>query len=221
LRAQLCALAVALVGFACVTERPYVGTENELFVQATTRSKLVDRVGRAPRVCMHSRPGYEVCAWTLTRRVDPHWTEFAEAVGTGRAVGVICELPTAGGPRSADSCRIQARVALTYSDALRVSERMDVATPPSSSVRAQEARRVLDQAVSLRQLSFLVGDVPVECLRRSKVKQLCTWRLTSKMAGHRLVAATIGEDRKVTLACSLAYDGTPRGPDDCSVQLRR
>jgi hypothetical protein len=136
-------------------------------------------------------------------------------------LNVVCDLPTDDGPRERDSCHVFPRVALPYEVALRRAAPDVAAGTGAGATRAGEAARALESAITLRELSLLVGSAPGECLRKSRTHQLCRWQSSNQTPGHALIAAVIDEDRRVVLACRLPYDDAPRDQDSCEVSLKR
>jgi hypothetical protein len=212
------ALAFAVLALGCAAARPPIAFL-ELPDAARSRAELEAGLAKAPRICAHSRPGYELCGWTLGRR-DRRWHELASALETRRKVNVLCELPASGSAPAASRCRVYPRVSLPYEDARAfVTASAQSAEEPRRAAfdRAQEGHRLLESAATLVDLSHLVGDAPRDCLKRSPTSQLCVWLVSDQSRGYELVAATLGLGCRVRLQCLLAYDGAPRAPGSCRV----
>lgn len=135
--------------------------------------------GKAPDDCVDSRPDFILCGWELTSR-DAAWSVAAKAIGTRRAVRIVCELPSDGSSREPESCRGWGEKRISLSDAferggsilgLDVGGKIGRDASPES--RAASSRDLIDSARSIRAMSFLVGEPPHACLRRSAQHQLC------------------------------------------------
>jgi hypothetical protein len=169
---------------------------------------------------MASRPGFEICGWSLGAS-DGAWREFAEALHTGRRINVFCEVPIAGDTMGTASCDALPRVALPYDVALHYYlGGPDVAAEPPGGSRSTQAKRALEAATTMFELSRLVGEAPVECLRRTQTHQRCAWHLSNRTPGFQILSAVIDEDGQVVLQCMLPYDGSPRDPEGCTVRPR-
>lgn len=200
--------------------------ETDLFTHARTLAAIRTVVEKAPADCFESRPDFMVCGWELSKR-DSAWSRLAEVIKTRHPIGIVCELPRDGTNREIGSCRGWGRKRIRFFDALERGRRIldftesaSVENPPSQPSQATTARTLLDHARSIRSLSFVVGEPPHACLRRSAERQLCRWHLGNRSVGYELVAATINTKAAVTLSCPFRYDGTPLDPGTCQVRKR-
>jgi hypothetical protein len=204
---RLCAFALAIGLAACASTRAPVSSSASLLDPSRTKAELISQLSMPPERCVHSRPGYEICGWILSAK-SPSWRPLADAASTNYKLNVLCELPTAAGvQRQLDSCGVYPRIALPYEQARSVSE------------RKLEATQSLASALTLFELSQLVGSAPEECWKRSATHQRCTWLVSDQTPGHALIAAVIGEERRVRLLCFVSYDGEARSPGSCRVTL--
>lgn len=210
----------ALGALGCATEAPITQTTSHVLDPHRTHADLQRFLGTRRLSCVHSRPGYELCGWRLGDR-DTAWPILARSLGTEYQLNVVCDLPTDDGPRERDSCHVFPRVALPFEVALRRAAPDVAAGSGVEATRAGEAARALERAITLLDLSLLVGSGPGECLRKSRTHQLCRWQSSNQTPGHALIAAVIDEDRRVVLACRIPYDNAPRDPHSCEVSLKR
>ncbi|MHC4448388.1 MAG: hypothetical protein ACYSXF_11520 [Planctomycetota bacterium] len=76
-------------------------------------------------------------------------------------------------------------------------------------------------AVTLADLSRLVGAAPDECTAASGGLRFCLWRTTNRTFGHGTLAMWIGasKGKKIRLRCLLPDDGSPRRPGSCSAEV--
>ena len=74
---------------------------------ARTRAELTTHLGSTPR-CLAVAPGREACEWRLSKH-DIYYRQLARSMDVRDRIGVICELPVDGGPRSEGSCTLHQR----------------------------------------------------------------------------------------------------------------
>src|SRR5262245_14897709 len=168
------AAAAALV-FGCGAAEP--AGEASLDGRAT-KSEISQLAGAEPVRCVFSAPGLELCSWRVDMG-DPAWASLASGDGAGD-LNLVCELPIDGKPRSPDSCGAHPRLEHAAAEA---------SLPPVGAAgaleRRREAERELGGALTLRDLSHLVGDAPDRC-KTGLGTQTCEWSLPEGAAGYRL-----------------------------------
>ena len=84
------------------------------------------------------------------------------------------------------------------------------------------ASQLLDQSKTAFQLSTLVGDAPTSCFYASASSMVCRWKTHNGTYGHGTLAHLIGSRILETASfysCELPRDGSPRGPDSCTVEV--
>jgi hypothetical protein len=178
----------------------------------TTKVELAEFAGGAAARCVFSAPGLELCAWTIDPDNDA-WAALAVDVETEGDVILLCELPLDGSPRAEASCRSHPLAVQSASGAGGL--------PPVGAAGSLENRRAAEQrlaeALTVRALSDLVGDVPLRC-RTGPTAQTCEWSLAEGLAGYGLLAALVddaGSGSTVRLRCVLPLDGAARSTDSC------
>lgn len=216
----------ALVGLVVIV--PMAGNAQAVDPLAAerTRADLVLALGHPRTDCVASRPGLELCEWSLGNR-DAAWKELARTIGTDARVAVVCELPADGSPRAAGSCTLHPRESNHAPWALpnvAASRRGSGSLAERRAARervSQRAQATLAQARTLVEISRLIGAAPDQCLEIEPGLQSCLWRATSRTFGHGMLAATIEAPRrkKLRLECRLPTDDTPREANSCSVEI--
>src|SRR3990172_6066791 len=81
----------------------------------------------------------------------------------------------------------------------------------------REAERRLGEALSVLEISHLIGDAPERC-RTSADVQTCEWSLVEGAAGYGLLTALVddaGSGSAVRLRCVVPLDGAARAADSC------
>jgi hypothetical protein len=211
-RATCAVLGSALAGavaLACGGADPQgIASVDEL----GTKAAIAEFAGAEADRCVFSAPGLELCTW-LVDEGDPAWDALADASGTGGDLNLVCELPLDGSPRTDGSCRAHARSA----QAAGGGPLPPVGAPGSLESR-RDAERKLGEALSVRDISHLVGDAPERCRTGPEV-QTCEWSAAEGAAGYALLAALVddaGSGSAVRLRCVLPLDGA-RAADSCDV----
>jgi hypothetical protein len=191
-------------------ERP----ERSALEASTTKVEISALAGGGALRCVFSAPGLELCTWRLAEG-DPAWAPLASAAGSDGELNLVCELPIDGSPRSGESCRVHPRAAQAATG--------EADLPPVGAAGLVEGRgeaeRKLAEAVTVRELSHLVGDAPDRCRTGAGV-QTCEWSLAEGSAGYGLLAALVddaGSGESVQLRCALPLDGAARAADSCGV----
>lgn len=197
-------LGVVLI-LGCAGSGP--ATQADLEASAT-KTELSAFAGREPERCVFSAPSLELCSWRLGE-TDRGWATLAEPLGASSDVNLVCEIPIDGSSRSEGSC---AGYALAAAGLPAVS-----ASAGSADARRKAAEQQLAAALTVRELSALLGDAPDKCLTGRGV-QTCAWGLSEEVAGYELVAALATEPGVVELRCLVPLDGTPRASDSCTVE---
>jgi hypothetical protein len=198
---------------------------NAVLAPTQGRDGITGFVGAPPAVCLASSPRAELCEWKMGRR-EPGYAPVARAIGTDDYINLLCELPTDGRPRASDACSAHPQR----------SNRMSWSLPPRSArkgSRPVESREVLRSrfqrqaeeaiagAVTLVDLSRLMGAAPSECTAFSASTRFCLWRTTNRTFGHGTLAMWIkaSKGKKIRLRCALPDDGSPRQPGSCSAEV--
>ena len=197
-------LGVALL-LGCAGSGP--ATQADLDASAT-KAELSSFAGREPERCVFSAPSLELCSWRLAES-DRGWAVLAEPLGARSGVNLVCEIPIDGSPRAEGSC---AGYAVAAAQLPAVS-----ASAGAPEARRQAAEQRLAAALTVRELSDLLGDAPDKCLTGMGV-QTCAWSLSEEVAGYELVAALATESGALELRCLVPLDGTPRASDSCTVK---
>jgi hypothetical protein len=181
-------------------------------------------VGDFPELCIQDTESTELCQWQASDR-SPGWRDMARAIGTRDRVNLICELPLSGSPRAKGSCSIHPRRSnrAAWESQKRTGKGARMASD-TSRVQAQNRRTVsrwMAEADTLLAMSRLMGALPAECLSRSPMEQICTWRTNARTFGHGILAVWIdaSKTKKIRLRCAFPKDGGPRSPESCHAQV--
>jgi hypothetical protein len=206
---RLGALAVACGGLACGSGEPLRTAGIDA---PATKVEIADFAGGEAERCVFSAPGLELCAWRIPEDADA-WAALAGPDGAEGDLNLVCELPLDGSPRAEGSCRTHARSAQTAAGGDEL--------PPVGASGSLEGRRRAEQrlgeALTVRQLSHLVGDAPERCRTGAGV-QTCEWSVPEGAAGYGLLASLVddaGSGSVVRLRCVLPLDGEARSADSC------
>ncbi len=181
-------------------------------------------VGALPASCIRNSPTTELCEWQAGDRL-PGWPPMARAIGTRDRVNLICELYLSGAPREPGSCTVHPRRSnrTAWESGGRRTGKGSISKSERAKIKRQN-QRTADQwmadADTMLRMSRLMGAVPNECISRSAVEQMCTWRTTSRTFGHGSLAAWIdvSKSTKIRLQCALPKDGSTRAPNSCHAQ---
>jgi hypothetical protein len=206
---RLGALALACGGLACGSGEPPRATALDA---AATKVEIVDFAGGEAERCVFSAPGLELCAWRIPEDADA-WASLAGPDGAEGDLNLVCELPLDGSPRADGSCRTHERSAQA---AARGGELPPVGASGSLEGRRRAEQR-LGEALTVRELSHLVGDAPERCRTGAGV-QTCEWSVPEGAAGYGLLARLVddaGSGSVVRLRCVLPLDGQARSADSC------
>lgn len=178
----------------------------------TTKSEIADFAGGEAARCVFSAPGLELCSWRLGAG-DAAWAALADAEGTDGDLNLVCELPLDESPRADGSCRAHARSGQATASASGL--------PPVSAAGSLESRREAEQrlgeALTVREISHLIGDAPERC-KTNLEAQTCEWSVAEDAAGYGLLAALVddaGSGLMVRLRCVVPLDGSARAADSC------
>jgi hypothetical protein len=200
-------LAAALV--ACGGEEPQGAVRLD---SLATKAEIAEIAGGEAARCVFSAPGLELCSW----RIDSGEAErvgLADAAGAQGDLNLVCELPLDGSPRADGSCRAHPRTAQAAAGASGL--------PPvgaaGSTASRREAERRLGEALTVRELSHLIGDAPDRC-KTSLAAQTCEWSVAEDAAAYGLLAALVddaGSGSALHLRCSVPLDGSARAADSC------
>jgi hypothetical protein len=178
----------------------------------TTKLELAEFAGGEVARCVFSAPGLELCAWTIDPGNDA-WAALVADVEIEGDLILLCELPLDGSPRAEDSCH-------THPLALQAAAGAGGLPPigaAGSLENRRDAERRLGEALTVRALSDLVGDVPLRC-KTGPSAQTCEWSLAEGVAGYDLLASLVddaGSGSTVRLRCVLPLDGAARSTDSC------
>src|SRR5262245_40375937 len=123
----------------------------------TTKVEIAEFAGGEAERCVFSSPGLELCVWRIAQG-DDAWAALAVTDASSGDLNLLCELPIDGSPRADDSCRVRARGAKAEAGG---------SLPPVSAAGSLEGRRdaerKLGEALTVIEISHLVGDVPERC----------------------------------------------------------
>jgi hypothetical protein len=198
---------------------------NAVLAPAQGRDGITGFVGAPPSVCLASSPGAELCEWKMGRR-EPGYTAVAGAIGSDDYINLLCELPTDGRPRASDACSAYPQRSNRMSWNLPARSGRKGSRPVESrevlrSRYQSEADEAIARAVTLVDLSRLMGAAPSECTAVSAGTRFCLWRTTSRTFGHGTLAMWIraSKGKKIRLRCALPDDGSPRQPGSCSAEV--
>lgn len=206
-------LALAL-GLAACQSVPTPGPPIEGFYASHTAAELSSWIGSAPARCFPSGSGTELCGWVIGNRYES-WRTLANSIETRRKVNVVCEVPVPQRSDAREACSVYARESERFDHgAISFSSASDVSAAGSAD-RSAAARRILDGARTMRELSDLVGNVPDDCAEVSATERSCFWRLGNQSRGFDLVGAAVGSKKRVRLTCRLPADGSPRAVGTC------
>ncbi len=222
-----CLLAIAV---ACQSQPPKSQAAsvsvNAVLAPAQGRDGITGFVGAPPAVCLASSYRTELCEWKMGRR-EPGYAAVARAIGSDDYINLLCELPTDGRPRANDACSAHPQ------RSNRRSWSLPSKTPRPGSRRSLESREALRSryqsqadeaiagAVTLVELSRLMGAAPSECTAASAGTRFCLWRTTARTYGHGTLAMWIraSTGKKIRFRCVLPDDGSPRQPASCSAEV--
>ena len=177
----------------------------------TTKVAISEFVGGDAERCVFSAPGLELCTW-LVEEGDDAWPALADASVSEGNLNLLCELPLDGSPRAEGSCHAHARAAQTAGPG---------SLPPvgaaGSLEKRREAEKRLGEALTILEISRLIGDAPESC-RTGQDVQTCEWNAAEGSAGYALLAALVddaGSGSAVRLRCVVPLDGAARATDSC------
>jgi hypothetical protein len=224
-----CGCFVLAVG--CPSQPPKFQEPNErvgvnaVLAAALDQPAISGFVGAPPAACIASSPRTELCQWSLGAR-ELGWASLARAIGTRDRINLLCELPTDGRRRTADACSAYPQRSNRVAWSLPAASGHKGSRPVESRevVRSryrEEADRAIAAALTLVDLSRLMGAAPDECTAASGGLRFCLWRTTNRTFGHGTLAMWIGasKNKKIRLRCMLPDDGSPRGPGSCSAEV--
>ena len=178
-----------------------------------TKAEIVDFAGAEAVHCVFSAPGLELCSWRVVEG-DAAWDALSDESAGGGDLNLVCELPLDGSPRADGSCRIHSRSAQAGS-----GESLPPVGAAGSLESQRDAERKLGEALSVREISDLVGDAPERCRTGAQV-QTCEWSVAEGAAAYGLLAALVddaGSGSAVRLSCIVPLDGAARAADSCDV----
>jgi len=223
-----CLLAVAP---ACQSQPPKsqvanasVGV-NAVLAPAEGRDGITGFVGAPPAICVASSARTELCEWRMGSR-EPGYTAVARAIGSDDYINLLCELPIDGRPRANDACSAYPQRSNRMSWSLPARSARKGSKPVASrevlrSRYQSEADEAIAGALTLVDLSRLMGAAPSDCVVASAGTRFCLWRTTSRTFGHGTLAMWIraSKGKKIRLRCVLPDDGSPRRPNSCSAEV--
>jgi len=192
------------------------GVETVL-ADAVDRGALEAFAGRPIDRCFPVASDTEVCQWSLGNR-DAGWRALARTIDTRDRIALICELPTAGGARAANSC--SAHPMRTNRDDFEVrgggyGGRRSV---PASELRRQRAvyqklvASWIGAARTLDEMSRLMGGLPDRCVPTRGTDQVCRWKASGRLFGQGTVATWVGAStrKRIRFDCTFKLSGAPR-----------
>jgi hypothetical protein len=193
---------------------------------AVNREAIDAFAGRAGDRCFPSATGHELCQWSLGNR-DAGWRSLARAIQTRDRIVLLCELPTSGDARAAQSCSAHPR--RSNRDEFSVPSRGGFggrpATPASEiqKVRDRNQRQVarwIGEARTLVAMSRLMGALPDRCTPTRGSYQDCRWRASSRTYGQGTLATWIevSPRKRIRFDCTFPLSGAGR-EDDCRAEL--
>ena len=197
-----------------------------VLADATSRDALDRFTGVSPAVCVASGPGTELCEWRMGSR-DAGWASLAGAIGSKARINLLCDLPTDGAPRGRGAC--SAHPKRSNRSAWVMPRGIDTkGARPSCESKRQARQRygrianaALAEAVTLVELSRLVGAAPDQCTESASQLRVCLWRASSHTWGHGTLVMSIDapKRKKIRMECRLPTDGSRRAPDSCGVEV--
>jgi hypothetical protein len=223
-------LVLILAGFSHADAVIYdVAAQRELdmtIAGVVTFEQLSEFTGVTAFRCVVASPRSELCEWRMDGR-SPGWRSVAGAIRTRDRIALLCELPTDGSPRAANSCSAHPQR----------SNRNQWEIPPATGRRRQafgsrsrarvraDYSRAANQALASSQgvvaLSRLAGITPDSCNEARPNDRVCTWKTTNHTYGHGTLVMAIkaSKRKKIRMRCRLPLDGGPRAPDSCLVEV--
>ena len=191
---------------------------------AQTQRDVSKFVGGPPIHCVNGAKDSTLCVWPLSKK-QRGWWPLAGALRTGDRLNLICEFPANDEPRPNDSCSVHSqrsnRGMIKGTTKVPTGGRMPRRVNNKSVAVKKMASQLLDQSKTAFQLSTLVGDAPDSCFNASASFMVCRWKTHNGTYGHGTLAHLIGTNfgDRVVLFCELPRDGSPRGPDSCTVEV--
>lgn len=183
--------------------------------------EMVVFAGANPERCVPVDRPTVICVWSLSRQ-EVGWAPLATALDTGDRLNLVCQFPADGTPRAPASCSVHPR---RSNRAWYRAQRHGHTSGARKSKRSdddfeQGAQHLLDRAVTVFDLSTLVGDAPESCVFGDD-EAFCVWRTDASTYGHGTIALTIGASfsKKVTLSCRVPLAGGARSPDACTAAI--
>ena len=191
---------------------------------AKTQPAVSKFVGGPPDHCVNGPKESTLCVWPLSKK-QRGWWPLAEFLGTGDRLNLVCEFPANDEPRPTESCSVHSqrsnRGMMKGTTKVPTRGRMPRGVSTKSLAMQNMSAQLLDRSKTAFQLSTLVGDAPYSCLNASASSMVCRWKTHNGTYGHGTLAHLIGTElgNRVVLFCELPRDGSPRGPDSCTVRV--
>jgi hypothetical protein len=198
---------------------------NAVLAPAQGRDGITGFVGAPPAICLASSPRTELCEWKMGRR-ERGYAAVARAIASSDYINLLCELPTDGRPRENDACGAYPQRSNRRSWSIPTRSARKGSGPVTSrevlrSRYQSQADEAIAGAVTLVDLSRLMGAAPSECTAASAGTRFCFWRTTARTYGHGTLAMWIraSTGKKIRFRCVLPDDGSPRQPESCSAEV--
>ena len=188
-----------------------------------TLSEMNVFVGSVPERCEEISNTTRICLWSLSK-AEPGWHPLAAALATGDRLYLLCEFPKGDGPREELSCSAHPKRSnrAYFRSRLRKNDKRMSRTirDKIAEEEAEKSNALLDEALTVFELSTLVGDIPDQCYTNAETVY-CTWGSHKGTYGHGTLAMAIEASfsKKVKLLCSLPADGEDRKKDSCQVAI--
>jgi hypothetical protein len=198
---------------------------DDLLADHRTRDELSDFLGVDRFTCVAATSTTDLCQWSAGNRARG-WAPLARTIQTDDAINLICELPRDGSARPSGSCAVYPRRSnrahwSVKKSGSRKTTRQAEAEKAAGEKMARQARRALDDARTLVELTRLVGAIPDQCTSRSPGLRACLWRATARTYGHGTLAAASGHSarKKLRLRCHLPRAGGERSRESCRIEV--
>ncbi len=220
-------LLVIWIPVACASAPKEVDPDRQALARLAlagqaTKSDISTFLGAPPSACLGRPENSDMCQWEVGDQ-QTGWRVLARAIDTRDRINVICDVPTDGSPRSADSCGVYPRRSnrgswMIHRTSDRKSRRSRGVGTEQRRQLFERADQIISEAATLVQLSHVMGSIPNSCAPVAPGEQVCLWLTSNHTFGHGTLAIWIEapKRKRIRLLCKLPTGGGKRVSGSCS-----